>query len=324
MALREPAAFARPAIGRPGLRAGACARGVLVLALGVGAGLAAQSASLLEPVTIAPADASALLARIRQGLWRDRELEAQYTYLEKRRDVKMSRLGKVTLGDVRTFEVYPSIEPGHTYKRLVAVNDIPLPAATLARRDAEHRQRLEADEKTLAAETPVQQRTRAQRRQARMDEQRREVNESFESFRYSVEGRETLEGHARPLLRIAMTPRKEFHPSSNNEVVRYATKLKGHAWVDEVDGQVVRIRVELLEPIDIGWGILGRVHTGSVATFERRKVNGEVWLPWRARFDVAGRVALFRTFDIDTETTWWDYKKFSVDTTVVDVHVRNP
>jgi len=37
---------------------------------------------------------------------------------------------------------------------------------------------------------------------------------------------------------------------------------------------------------------------------------------------VTGRVALFRSFDIETETTWWDYRKFSVETTVVDVRER--
>ena len=291
----------------------------VILVLVAGMGLAAQGTPRVEPVTFSPAEAAQLLARIRQGLMRDRELEAQYTYLEKRREVKLSKLGKVSLGNVRTFEVYPSIEPGRTYKRLVAVNDVPLPAAELARRDAAHRQRLEAEMKTLSGETPAQRGAREQRHAARMARQRREVDETFDSFRYTVEGREPLDGHARPLLRVAMTPRKEFRATSDNDFVKYAKKFKGYAWVDEADGQVVRIRLEAIEPLSLGWGIIGRVHKGSVAMFERRKVNGEVWLPWRARLDVTGRVALFRRFDIETETVWWDYKKFNVETTVTDV-----
>jgi hypothetical protein len=43
-------------------------------------------------------------------------------------------------------------------------------------------------------------------------------------------------------------------------------------------------------------------------------VNGEVWLPSRARLTATGRV-LFRKFAVDSVTEWWDYRKFSVSTT---------
>lgn len=294
---------------------------VIALAAMLAATPGAQPSSF-TPVTLSADDTAALLARVKRGLIRDRELEAQYTYLEKRRDVKVSKLGRVSLGDARTFEVYPSAEPGRTYKRLIAVNDVPLPAAELARRDAEHRARMEADAARRASESPAQQRVREARTKARMARQRREVDETFDSFAYVVEGRESLDGHARPLLRVKMTPRRDYRPSSDNDFVKYARKFAGHAWVDEQDGQVVRIRLSAIEPVTLGLGIVARVHTGSVATFERRKVNDEVWLPWRARLDVTGRMAVFRKFDFETETTWWDYKKFSVQTTVTDVRDR--
>jgi hypothetical protein len=51
-----------------------------------------------------------------------------------------------------------------------------------------------------------------------------------------------------------------------------------------------------------------------VGEFVRTKVNGEVWLPARARVTAKGR-ALFRKFAIDSVIEWWDYKKFSVSTT---------
>ena len=76
----------------------------------------------------------------------DYELQTSYTYLEKRRDVKLSKFGKVTVGPMRTFEVYPSKQPGRTYKRLVAIDGKPLDPAELARRDEAHRaQRARAD-----------------------------------------------------------------------------------------------------------------------------------------------------------------------------------
>jgi len=279
----------------------------------------ATSQTAVTPVSFTPEETKVLLDKVKAGLIRDRQLEAQYTYLEKRRDVKVSGLGKVSLGEARTFEVYPSVEPGRTYKRLIAINDKPLPPAELATRDAAHRQRLEDEARKRSAETPEQTRIREARTKARIARQRREVEDAFNSYTYQVEGRESLEGHPRPLLRVKMTPNQAYRATTNNDFVKYAKKFTGVAWVDEQDGQVVRIRAEATDGVNIGLGIVGRVNKGSVATFERRKVNGEVWLPWRAKLDVTGRAAIFRRFDFETETTWWDYKKFSVETDVVGV-----
>jgi hypothetical protein len=50
-----------------------------------------------------------------------------------------------------------------------------------------------------------------------------------------------------------------------------------------------------------------------VATFERTKVNGEVWLPARVEIKGTGR-ALFRRFTLSSLTTYSDYRKFHVST----------
>jgi hypothetical protein len=81
--------------------------------------------------------------RVRDALIRDYELQDRFTYIERRRDVKVSRLGKVVIGPLRTFEVWPSQQPGQTYKRLIAVDGVPLTPEELAQRDAEHRRDVE-------------------------------------------------------------------------------------------------------------------------------------------------------------------------------------
>ena len=64
--------------------------------------------------------------RVRTALQLDYQVQKDFTYLERRRDVRISRLGKVTIGPFRTFEVYPSDRPGGTYKRLIEVDGKPL------------------------------------------------------------------------------------------------------------------------------------------------------------------------------------------------------
>lgn len=285
--------------------------------LAVCLGVAAFAQAPPSPLT--PTEARTLLERVRANLFRDRELESQYTYLEKRRDVRVSKLGKVSLGDERVFEVYPSPEPGGTYKRLISVNGVALSAEELRRRDERHRNDVLGEQQRRAAESPAQRAERERKRAERLARQRREVDEAIDVFEIQPTRRVSLDGHARPLLEVRLTPRP--HARASSDLVKYARKFGGLAWVDEADAQVVRVQLTAIEDVTIGWGLIGRVHKGSVATFERRQVNGEIWLPWRASLDVRGRAALFRRFDFRTVTEWWDYKKFSVETSVVGASV---
>jgi hypothetical protein len=47
---------------------------------------------------------------------------------------------------------------------------------------------------------------------------------------------------------------------------------------------------------------------------ERRKVNGEVWLPYRTRIELRGRSLLIRKFAVVAVTEFSKYRKFLVDT----------
>jgi hypothetical protein len=292
-------------------------RAVVVLAFAGGAlGLpSARSQERAAAVRLSAQEQSDLLTRLRENLWRDRQLEEQYTYLERRRDVRVSKMGKVSLGPVRTFEVYPSATPGRTYKRLVDVDGVSLAAGELARRDAEHRANMLWEKRRLDAETPAQRASRARRDLERRDRERRELEEAFAAFDIRPVGRERLEGHAEPFLRMSLSPRRDA--PAHSDLVKYLKRFDGWAWVDPAAGQLVRLDLRAIGDVTVGWGLIGRVHAGSTASYERRLVDGEVWLPWRSRLTVTGRALLFRKFEFETETVWWDHKKYSVEATVI-------
>ena len=88
----------------------------------------------------------------------------------------------------------------------------------------------------------------------------------------------------------------------------------GKAWVSESEYEVVRLEAEAIETASFGLGLLARVHTGSRATFERRKVNGEQWLPARATYTASARVLLVKVMRIGGTVEFSDYRKFSVQT----------
>ena len=97
-------------------------------------------------------------------------------------------------------------------------------------------------------------------------------------------------------------------------VLSLVEQFHGWGWVSENDDEVIKIEVEAKNDVLLGWGILGRVKKGSRLTWERRKVNGEVWLPARTKVEVMGRTLLVRTFSVEAVTEFSDYMKFDVTT----------
>jgi hypothetical protein len=59
--------------------------------------------------------------------------------------------------------------------------------------------------------------------------------------------------------------------------------------------------------------MLARIH-GSRLAFERRKINGEVWLPASANHSFNARVALLKMLRRDATLEFSNYRKFTVDT----------
>ncbi len=249
---------------------------------------------------------------VRERVQLDYEVQTNYTYIEKRRDVKLSKFGKVTVGPLRTFEVYPSKKPGRTYKRLIAIDGKPLDAAELAQRDEEHRRNMLAAIEREKTETPAE---RAERLKKEADDQRERdaiINDAFAIFEPALVGRETIDGQS--VVVATLTPRQHVEPKTREG--RWMKKFGGRIWIAEADRQVVKIDMAANDDISIGLGLVGRVHQGSRLVFSRRKVNGETWLPAEARIDASGKTLLFRAFQIHMRTEYFDYKKWSVDTSV--------
>ena len=244
---------------------------------------------------------------VRKRLRADRELQSEYTYIERREEIRVSKLGQVTEGPVNVYEVYPSLEPGGTYKRLIAVDDVPLSPAELAKADRKHRQDLQRDRERRARETPGE---RA-RRLAKEAEERREyaavLDEIFDAYHIRLVSRETIDGHQTVLA--TLEPKRDHQPRTDEG--RLMKKVRARVWISESDYEVVRAEAEVIEDVTVGWGIIGRLHKGTRGMYERRKINNEVWLPSRETVVGSGRALLFRPFQINTVTEYSGYRRVS-------------
>ena len=253
-----------------------------------------------------PANTEAIMRKVRDAARLDYEIQKEFTYLERRRDIRLSTFGRVTVGPLRTFEVYPSPIPGRTFKRLIAIDGKPLSAPELARREAEHLKDLREQEERLRAETPRQRERRLEAEANELREREAVLDDALAVFEVTFTRREVVDGQT--LLIGTATPRPAARTTTREG--RWLKQFAGDVWISESDSQIARLDMQALDDVSIGWGIVGRVHKGSRFVFARRKVEG-FWLPSEVTFEATGRTLLFRRFQISTTTTFSDYKRRS-------------
>lgn len=258
---------------------------------------------------------AAFLARVRANLLKDQEIENQYTYLERDRKLGADKSGKRRVEEEKIYEVYPDLEPDRLYRRLISVDGKPVPDSQLAREDRKRREQVEKAVARRAAETPGD---KARRLKKEAEEQRdniRRLDDALNVLDVRLTGRETVNGT--PLVVATFSPRAGARPATRE--AKAMAKLKGRALISEADAQIVRVEFEVLDTISLGFGLLARVNTGSRATFERRFVNAEVWLPAAATIQATGRAFLVKGIRVDREVEWSEYKKFVADARIISV-----
>ena len=139
-------------------------------------------------------------------------------------------------------------------------------------------------------------------------------------FDVRMTGRETIDGH--DTIAFTLTPRPDAKPQTRaGNIMR---NFSGRAWISESDYELVRLDVEAIDTVSIGFGLLARLHKGSQLSFQRRKINNEVWLPASAKYSLSARVGLFAVLRRGGSVEFSNYKKFSVDTSTVIGAPRKP
>jgi hypothetical protein len=268
---------------------------------------AVAGASGLQPPADAPMpDLERFKAEVRKRLDPDRDVLSQYTFMERREEIDVTRFGKVKKGPVKVYEVHPSPESGNTWKRLISVDGKPLSPTELESNDRIHREHLAARQRESPAEKAKREREDAKD----VAETRAAIDELFRLYDIRVVGREQLGGH--PVIAVRLDPKPNYRPRTKEG--EWMKHMRLRAWIHETDYEVVRAEADVLEDVTVGWGLVGRIHKGATGRFDRTKVNGEVWLPKRAVVNATGRSLVFRTFTIDAVTEWWDFKRFRVET----------
>src|SRR5439155_464292 len=148
------------------------------------------------------------------------------------------------------------------------------------------------------------QRSAAERLHVRRHAARTEARQSGKDDERIGEGAREL---SRPARRAAMGARP---------LGRRARRVGGRARERrsrESEYELVRLDVQAIDTVSFGLGLLARLHKGSQASFQRRKVNGEAWLPATASYTISARLGLVAVFRRAATFEYSNYKKFGVD-----------
>jgi len=269
------------------------------LALGTLLVCAAAARAGDEPPAAPLPETQAFLAEMRERLHTDDFLLDQYTFTEKQTERHLDGDGSVKRVTTASYEVYPSAEPGHTYRKLVERDGKAVPPDDLAKED---RKQQEKEARAAARSPQVQAERRLREAEA--------IAEIFRVYEFRIVGRETLEG--RDAILLTFVPRPDVEPATKTGKI--LKKFSGRAWVDEKDRQLARVEAELTDDLSFGFGILAKLRKGARAEMQRRKVNDEIWLPAEARFAGNARIFLVKGIHVDTLSEYSDYTKFSVAT----------
>jgi hypothetical protein len=250
-------------------------------------------------------------AIIRQAADKDMENDKKqraYTYIEREEEHKLDGNGQVKSSEVKTYETM--VLYGEQVRRLIAKDDKPLPEKDVAKEE----EKIEKLAEKRKNENDEQRKKRFDQEEKDREDARKFVSEVADAYNFHLVNTESLDG--RPTYVIDAEPRPDFEPRSKE--AKILPKFRFRAWIDQAESQWVKLDVECIDTVSLGW-FLARIHKGSRLLLDQTRINDEVWLPRHVAIKVDVRLALLKNFNVETDVTYRDYKKFRTDTKIVPV-----
>jgi len=253
-------------------------------------------------------DFDTFAAQVKLRLATDEERQSGFMFTERRVEQKLDAAGRLKGEEVKVFEVYPGLPGEHRYRRLIEENGKPVSAVELAKQDRERQKDVETYARQLASGTQSQK--VAQEEAKERKKYAAAVDDIFRIYDIRMIRRESIDGHG--TVFATLTPKNGARPQTDDgNIMRH---FKARSWISESDYELVRVEIEAIDDLSFGLGLLARVHKGTIATYQRRKVDNEAWLPLQVTWTASARLLLVRRLRLRGVAEFSDYRKFTVDT----------
>ena len=264
-------------------------------------------------------DLQPFLQQVRTHLQPDDARQVGYAFTYTERKLKYDSKGQPGPAAVTVTESYPGFAPGEPrWDRVIEEDGHRVPEATLQKKDAERRTDAEAFARRL--QDPRERARLARERETDHREARERIDDVFRVYDIAMLGRQSVEGH--DTIVVSLTPRPAASPRTREG--GWMKAFTGKAWLSESEYELVRLDVEAVDSVSIGLGLVARMHKGSTASFSRRKVDGDTWLPARAEYRFNARILLLKSMREGGTVDFSNYRRFSVDTTTAIAPPHQP
>ncbi|MDQ2841019.1 MAG: hypothetical protein M3Y72_08275 [Acidobacteriota bacterium] len=198
----------------------------------------------------------------------------------------------------KTFQVL--MIDGSPYRRLIAVNDEPLPA-NAAQQEEEKLEQAKSERKAESS-------GRRQRRIAKYEKERRRNNammqELTKAFTFHLIGECKLDSF--DVYKLEAKPRPGYNPPNLETQVLPA--MEGQLWIDKVSYQWVKVTAKVIRPASIE-GFLAQVEPGTQFELEKMPVGGGVWLPKHFAMKSQAKVLFLVNQNSHEDDTFFDYHR---------------
>lgn len=179
--------------------------------------------------------------------------------------------------------------------RLVAWNGRPLDAQQRAQDDAKIH-RLLTD--------PSAMRKKQEQQHEDDDRAQRLLQAIPDAFLFKYVG--VVEGKSGQEVHYTFQPDPNFNPP--NRETRVFVGMKGDLFINLRDKRIAKIDAALFQPVEFGWGILGRLDKGGQFLIEQRNIDGARWETTHSILHFTGKALMFHAINIQEDETLSDFQ----------------
>lgn len=119
--------------------------------------------------------------------------------------------------------------------------------------------------------------------------------------------------------RLNFRPNPSFHPQGIE--ARIFHSMGGTIWISKSTKHLVRLKGSLIEDIEFGFGLLGKLNKGGWFDLERVQVSSTDWKTSRLEVRMTGKAIFFKTIAKDTHEVRSNFREVLRDLSIAQAKV---
>ena len=117
-----------------------------------------------------------------------------------------------------------------------------------------------------------------------------------DAFLYHYEG--MVPGPNGPAYRLTFKPNPGFNPPDREAEVYHG--MEGELWIDKTEERMVKLDAHLIDDVNFGWGILGKLYKGGSILVEQTDVGDHHWEATHMKLNLTGKALMLKSLSFQT------------------------